>query len=256
MKRIKETTIPLKLRKEEAQPKSCFHKMNKQILNIWKMMSHDLRGSLVSISATLKLLNRGYYGKMDEEVENKLRELFEKVTSLIGVSEEFLGRAFSVSGDFEAEQEVLDLKEDILNPVLNEISQELKERHILMDRHFHTASNHPISLRANRTWLKSVFRNLLKNAMNHGEEGGTITLGVENRGSAYQLNVYNSGEPIPIEWRDNLFKKFAHRNGKSNNGMGLGLYLTKKIIQKHGGHIWYEAKEHGSNFVFTIPAEA
>jgi signal transduction histidine kinase len=38
----------------------------------------------------------------------------------------------------------------------------------------------------------------------------------------------------------------------SNNGLGLGLYLTKRIIQKHGGEIWYEAKEDGSNFVFTL----
>jgi signal transduction histidine kinase len=43
-------------------------------------------------------------------------------------------------------------------------------------------------------------------------------------------------------------------NGNSD-GLGLGLYLTREIIRKHGGDIWYEAKEHGSNFVFTLPRE-
>ncbi len=224
-------------------------------------MSHDLRGALVSISATLKLLNRGYYGKMDEGVENQLKELFEKVTSLIGVSEEFLSRSFIVSGDQKAEQEVLDLKEDIIKPVLNELSPELKGYHFLMDPHFDVFSNHRGSIRANRVWLKAVLRNLLRNAIKYGEEGGTITLGLEDHGLAYQLNVYNSGKPIPEEWRDKLFTKFAHiennnGNGRPNNGMGLGLYLVKKIVQKHGGQIWYEAKEHGSNFIFTIPVEA
>lgn len=251
--------MPLQLKQKKTQRESCFHTMNKQILNMLKIMSHDLRGSLVSISATLKLLNRGYYGKMDEGVQNKLNELFEKTIGLIGISEEFLGRAFSVSGDLETEQEVLDLRKDIISPVLNELFPELKEHNLLIDHHFNAMSNNRISIKASRIWLKTVFRNLLKNAIKYGDKGGMIVLGFEDHGSAYQLNVYNSGKPIPEEWRDKLFKKFTpigNHNKGNFDGMGLGLYLIKKAIQKHGGNIWYEAQEHGSNFVFTIPAEA
>jgi signal transduction histidine kinase len=72
------------------------------------------------------------------------------------------------------------------------------------------------------------------------------------------LNVFNSGKPIPEDHRDKLFTKFMRfgNNGNGNgilDGMWLGLYLIKTIIQKHGGDIWYEAKENGSNFVFTLP---
>jgi len=106
--------------------------------------------------------------------------------------------------------------------------------------------------------LKIVFRNLLKNAMKYGDKGGTITIGFENPGSCGRFNVFNSGKPIPEEYRDKLFTKFVRfgNNGNGNemvDGMGLGLYLIKTIIQKRGGDIWYEAKENGSNFVFILP---
>ncbi len=74
-----------------------------------------------------------------------------------------------------------------------------------------------------------------------------------------RVNVYNSGEPVPEKLRSKLFSRFTH-NGNNNTGksnrMGLGLYFVQMIIRKHGGDIWYEAKEHGSNFVVVLPVEA
>ena len=70
--------------------------------------------------------------------------------------------------------------------------------------------------------------------------------------------MYNSGKPVPEKCRPKLFTKFSRieeNNNGNSNGTGLGLYLVKKIIQKHGGDIWYEAKENGSNFVFTLPCD-
>ena len=65
--------------------------LNEKIMNMLKIMSHDIRGSLISISATLKLLSRGYYGKMDEGVANNLKDLLSKTVGLIGITEEYLG---------------------------------------------------------------------------------------------------------------------------------------------------------------------
>ena len=231
--------------------------LNQKILNMLKIMSHDIRGSLISISATLKLLNRGYYGKMDEGVADRLKELSSKIHSLIGMSEEYLGRALSMDEEIEKEEKIFDLMQDVINPVLQELSPELKDHRLLIDNSF-TARR--ISIRAGWIWVKTIFRNLLKNAIKYGEKGCMIALGFEDHGSSYQLNVYNSGKPIPAEYRDNLFSEFVHignrdeENGHAE-GMGLGLHLIKKIIQKQGGDIWYEARTDGSNFVFTFPSE-
>lgn len=65
--------------------------LNEKIMNTLRIMSHDIREPLVSMSATLKLLSRGYYGKMDEGVANNLKELLSKTVGLIGITEEYLG---------------------------------------------------------------------------------------------------------------------------------------------------------------------
>jgi K+-sensing histidine kinase KdpD len=96
-------------------------------LNLLKIISHDIRGPLVSMVATLKLLNRGYYGKMDEKVADKIREVLSNATRLTGMAEEYLGRAFAVDEELEIEGEPLYLIRDIVNPVLEEFSPGLKD---------------------------------------------------------------------------------------------------------------------------------
>jgi signal transduction histidine kinase len=242
-------------------PESYDLRLNERILNMVKAMSHDVRGSLLSISATLKLLSRGYYGKMDEAVVNRIKELFSKTSGLIGITEEYLGRSFSVNDDLDSEVESLDLMKDILIPILKELSPELKGHHLLIDHRLHAMSNKPISIRTNKIWLKMVFRNLLKNAIKYGDKEGMIALGFEDQGSCYRLNVCNSGKPIPEEYREKLFKKSMSKGNGENviegtGGTGLGLYLIKKVIQRLGGEIWYEAQQNGSNFIFTLPSRS
>ncbi len=75
-------------------------------LNLWTIMSHNIRSSLLSMLATLKLLNRGYYGKMDEEVAQKIKELLSHATRLSAISEECLGRTSAVFESLETGEEI------------------------------------------------------------------------------------------------------------------------------------------------------
>jgi signal transduction histidine kinase len=227
-----------------------------KILNLLRILSHDVRGSLVSMSATLKLLSRGYYGKVDEDVANRLNELLSKTTGLIGTTEEYLSFAFSLNSDRNKESEVWDLAPDIVDPVLEELAPEIKSHQILIDNRLDGLSAKKIPIQGDKVWWKAIFRNLLRNAIRYGDQGGTIVLDVEIHGSFCRLNVFNTGKPVPAEYRDKLFTRFmgiGTRNNENLPGMGLGLSLVKKIIRKQGGDIWYEAKENGSNFVFTLP---
>ena len=229
----------------------------RNVSNMLRMMSHDIRGSLVSISATLRLLSRGYYGKMDEVVMNRLNELLSKIIGLIGITEEYLSRTISINGDGEPGDEILDLMRDIINPVMQELDPELKERTIWIDRRIDSIPTQQTLIKANRACLKSVFRNLLKNAIKYGDKEGTIAIAFEDCGFLYRLSIYNRGNPIPEEYRNKIFTRFARFGNNEDGGMGgmgLGLYLAKEIIQAYGGDIWYQAEEDGSNFVFTLPA--
>jgi PAS domain S-box-containing protein len=232
--------------------------LNEHILRMLMVMSHDVRGPLVAMAATLKLLIRGTFGHMDESVGNVLRDLMVRVVRLLGTAEDCLGKASSVDGSLVVERQTLDLRQDIIDPILDELSEDIEQQGIKIDNRLGAIPAGKIPIRADRVWLKTIFRNLFKNAVKYGGRGCTIAFGFEDHGDCYRLNVYNSGHPIPEEHRGRLFTRFGRiREGETDtrNGMGLGLFLIREIIQKHGGDIWYEAKPHGSDFVFTIGKE-
>ena len=182
----------LECRQATSQPKGQKTRFEEEIPDFLKIMSHDIRGSLVSMSATLKLLSRGHYGKMDEGVVNSIKELLSETSHLIQLTEEYLGKTVSVNGTLEMEEETLDLVQDVIQPVLGELSPELKENNIRVDNLSSAILSSRIAVRASKGWLKTVFRNLFKNVIKYGGKGCMIALGFENRISSYRFSVYNS----------------------------------------------------------------
>jgi len=230
--------------------------LQENLLDILAVMSHDIRGPLVSIGAALKLLKRGAYGSIDESVGNTLTDLYGRVVSLIGLAEEFLGKAALVKCASDIAEKVMDLRQDIIDPVLDELYDDINKSHIRIDNRLGSIPGNTITVRANKLWLKSVYRNLFRNAIRYGGEGCVIAFGYEDHESHSKFNVYNSGSSIPDELNGRLFTQFGRieeGQGAKTDGTGLGLYLIKQIINKHGGDIWCEAESEGSNFVFTLP---
>ena len=241
------------LQKETDDPS---REIRDRILHAFMILSHDLRGPLTSLSAGLELLARGRYGQVDELVGAKLKGLLRQTIRLRGIVDDHLVRASVMEGFGEIQMEVLDLKRDIIDPVLEELSDEILLREITIEQYSQTIPIGAVRIRAAGRRLKSVYRNLITNAIKYGDKGCEISFGYEDQGREYRLNVYNSGEPVPEELRDKLFTKFGRLENttvNSSDGTGLGLYLVREIIRGHGGEIWYEAAQNGSNFVFTIP---
>jgi signal transduction histidine kinase len=105
--------------------------------------------------------------------------------------------------------------------------------------------------------LKSIFRNLILNAIHHGKKDSTILIELAHHQSKLQIRVYNDGSPIPEEYQHQLFVKFSPLNKKRNGkkkGLGLGLYLVRELLQSQGGDIYYEPQRQGSNFIVTLPS--
>jgi signal transduction histidine kinase len=242
------------LRKSEGRVRQ----LNEHILHMLMVMSHDIRGPLVAVAAMVKLLLRGVYGKLDESVGNTVKDLLSRIVQVLGIAEDCLGKAHAVNGSIKLEREILDLRQGIIDPILDELSYEIEKHGITIDNRLGSIPAGIILIKANKTWLKAVFRNLFGNAIKYGGIGCTIAFGFEDHGSCYRLNVYNSGRSIGEEHQEKLFTRFGRiddSSAGSAEGMGLGLYLIKEIVRKHGGDIWYEAKPNGSDFIFTLPKD-
>ena len=243
--------------RELSESERRIRELNQQILNMLMIMSHDIRGPMISIAATLKLLMRGSFGRMDESVWNTVSDLMGRVRHLIGIAEDCLGSAHSMEGALRKKKEMIDLRQDIIDPVLDELSNDIEQQRIVIDNRLGAIPAGSIPIGIDMMWLKAVFRNLFKNAIRYGGKGCMIAFGFEDHGSFYRLNIYNSGNPIPEEYRDRLFTKFTRidSGAEKKDGFGMGLYLIREIIRKHEGDMWYVPGPDGSDFVFILPKQ-
>jgi signal transduction histidine kinase len=228
-----------------------------QNLNKVGLMSHDVRGSMVSIAAGMKLLVRRSQGKLGEEFDGLMEATLNKMNSLISTTEDFLNSSFSSGEYLTIEPDYIDVNNDIVDPILDELRDDLLNRRVTVVNRLDGSPFHPTSIQGDRVALKSAFRNLLTNAIKHGGEGCTINIGMENHDSNYQLQVYNSGPAIPETRRATLFSKpslSATSYQRGENGLGLGLYLSREILRNCGGDVLYQPCQEGSNFILTFPA--
>ena len=218
------------------------------------LMSHDVRSAMVATAASLKLMARGTYGELSEIAQAKLHEAAGRIENTIHLIEDSLGRSRGERHS-ATDEDVLNLSEDIIDPVLAELAAEIRAQHITLVNRVPHRGGDLLPVRGNKLGLRSVFRNLINNGIEYGGRGCTIVLGCEMQGSNSRLTVYNTGQTVPEDLRSMLFSPVRSKGSskKRRQGMGLGLSLSRDIIQNYGGDIWYEAKKGGSNFVISLP---
>jgi two-component system sensor histidine kinase VicK len=122
--------------------------------------------------------------------------------------------------------------------------------------HFHRPAQ-PLQVRGDPYRLEQVITNLLENALKYSPNGGPIHVSLEERDSLALLSVSDPGIGIPADQQQRLFERyFRARNvsTKSYGGLGLGLYICRDIIERHGGRIWVESEVgRGSTFYVALP---
>lgn len=217
------------------------------ILDMVSIATHDIRGPLISIGSTIKLLIRGAFGSIDESVKVTLSDISTRISHLESLVSEYLCKSSTMNVEMP-EKEYCDLRQDIIDPILDEYLSEIEENNITIDNRLGAIPSNRIIIKANAHWIKIVYRNLIRNAIKYAALG-YIAFGFEDKGDHYKLNVYNSGPPVPEKKRTEIFEKF-----ESKDSTGLGLAISRDLILKHGGNMWYENTwDSHPNFIFTIP---
>ena len=198
------------------------------------MVTHDLQNILAVIGGYAELLKEGYSEEYVEEIEKALKK-----------SEETIERAKLFS--------MLDI--DRIDEKIEEIDvRELVEK--AYDDVKGSHKNSIIKIHGNAKikghgLLRNAFYNLLHNAYKYGAT--EVNVKIENLDGKVTIRFADNGSGIPKNMRDEIFKKYVRIDTESS-GMGLGLWITKKIVELHHGKIWVEEnKPKGSIFVIEIP---
>jgi signal transduction histidine kinase len=156
-------------------------------------------------------------------------------------------------GELDVEPNDIDLVRDAIRPVLAEFE------HAALERKVHIEARLPdeAPLRGDAVLLRVVCKNLVDNALKYGREGGTIKLSLDRCDETWRLVVWNEGDGLSPDKLNRLFQKFV-RFGReetvARRGTGLGLFITRAIVTKHGGEIRAESEEgRWMQFTVTVP---
>ena len=109
---------------------------------------------------------------------------------------------------------------------------------------------------ADAVQMTQLFQNLISNAVKfHGEKPPVVTIGAERYGSGWKFGVADNGIGIEEQYTERIFQMFQRLHDRASyEGNGIGLPIAKKIVDRHGGRIWFESVPgQGTTFYFTLP---
>lgn len=211
-------------------------------------VSHDLRTPMTTIAGfvdgilegTIKPDKQAYYLHI---ISDEIKRLTRLANGMLSVSRLESGQALNPS--------LFDVSEMVRRIVIG-FERQLTEKHIELQLDIPEQE----TIRADHDGLFQAVYNLIDNAVKFTPERGEITIYMAENNNRLQFNIRNSGSEIPSDKIKFVFDRFykgdTSRN-RNSSGSGLGLYITKTVIQRHGGDIYVRSGDDRTEFCFTIP---
>jgi len=219
-------------------------------------MSHELRTPLNAIVGFSQVLKQKLFGEVNEKQDEYLDDMLTSADHLLSLINEILDLSKVEAGQVEREVAPFSLREAL-------------ERGIVMVRE--KAVQHAIELKldldpsvgvveGDERRIRQVVFNLLSNAVKFTPDGGRVDLSAAREDGEIVIAVSDDGPGIAPEDQERIFEEFQQAyagDGQRPEGTGLGLALSRRLVELHGGRIWVEsAPGEGSTFTFTIPLES
>jgi len=226
---------------------------NENYIDMLGFVTHELKNPLASAVMSLYTVKDGYLGEITPAQKKSLEAVAKSLDHFQAMIKDYLDLSRLEKGEFVVRKRPVALNRDVVQPTATALEREMQERQMTFDNHIPDA----LTVSADPSMLRIVYDNLLANALKYGREGGTIALDAAESADRITLSITNDSEGIPPEKMPLLFKKFSRLDGPEyagKKGTGLGLYICKEIIAKHGGEIWVDSKAgQWVRFSFTLP---
>lgn len=222
----------------------------------FSIASHELRTPLTAISGNASMLIDYYGDKLpDDDARQMVSDILESSKRLIKIVNDFLDVSRLEMGRMQFRNEHFDII-PVITGTLSEVAELANKKNITIA--FKNTSGQAVSIDTDPARFKQVIMNLISNAI-HYTEKGIIEVGVSEIPSAVKIVFKDTGVGIAKERQGLLFHKFQQASGRSNAresmSTGLGLYISKKLVDHMGGTIQLDESELGvgSSFSVTIP---
>lgn len=215
-------------------------------------LTHDLRTPLLAAIQTLQFFLDGTLGEIGDKQKTLLDTMKKSNEDMLGLVNALLEVYKYESGKLNLCKTTFSLK-DFIEESIAQLGALADKKGIKICVSYEDTKDADIT--ADRNELRRVLLNLCGNALNHTKSGGEISISAVNKEGDLILNVKDNGIGIPKEDLKKLFKRFSQGTSqKRSAGTGLGLYLSRQIVEAHNGKIWVESEvSKGSVFSILIP---
>ena len=216
--------------------------------------AHQLRTPLSAIKWAVKMVLDGDAGPINDEQKNILDQGYKSNERMIVLINDLLDVSRIEAGKFEYEF-IESSIEELVDTTINEFQQIIKHKSVIFKYH---KPDRPLpKVKMDSIKLKMVVENLIDNAIKYTAPGGQVEVLFKYYRNIIEVVVSDSGVGIPKDQVAQLFSKFFRAKNvikMQTDGTGLGLFIAKRIVEKHGGIIWAESEEgKGTQMHFTLP---
>ncbi len=222
-------------------------------LDFTALAAHELRGPITVIKGYLDVL------RQELDLTDDQKAFFERLDVSADRLTTYINNILNVSR-YDRRHLQLRLKEEPLSKIYSSVGDDLDLRARTHHRILHVTIPEDLpAIAADRGSLSEVIVNLVDNAIKYSNEGGLVVVSAQVVDTFVEVSVQDNGIGIPGSLLSHIFDKFyrSHRSRENTVGTGLGLYITKAIIESHGGTISVRSEEgHGTTFTFRIPTYA
>ena len=216
------------------------------------LTTHDLRSPLTVISGVISFFTSGRLGELSPEQQNMVAMMERNTQSLIELVNDLLDASKLESGTMRLEAAAIDIR-SVIDELRETMLPMAKEKEIELVETF--PDNLP-RVEADRTKLRRILVNLLSNALKFTPKGGRVEVSAEQLDGRVSIAVSDTGVGIAPEDVARLFDKYEQarsRATRGEKGTGLGLYITKQLVELHGSRIKVKSEVgRGSTFSFTL----
>jgi GAF domain-containing protein/anti-sigma regulatory factor (Ser/Thr protein kinase) len=214
-------------------------------------MSHELRTPLNAIIGFSEVLLQGIFGEVNEKQREYLHDVLGSGQHLLSLINDILDLSKIEAGRLDLEPSTFALRDALENGLM--IVRERAARHgIALNA---VVASDIGAIEADERKVKQILFNLLSNAVKFTPDGGRVDVSVRAENGDVRVEVRDTGIGIAPADQERVFEEFRQvGRERSREGTGLGLTLTKRFVELHGGRIWLESTPgQGSTFTFTLP---